>query len=75
MNHFLPEKIVVYRDGVGDGQLSMVSDYEVQQIESCFAKFGADYFPKTTVIVVQKRINTRIFLRVYHFVISVFDNI
>ncbi|XP_025076463.1 piwi-like protein 1 [Pomacea canaliculata] len=63
VNHFLPEKIVVYRDGVGDGQLPMVSDYEVQQIESCFAKFGADYFPKTTVIVVQKRINTRIFLR------------
>ncbi|KAK7507334.1 hypothetical protein BaRGS_00001269, partial [Batillaria attramentaria] len=61
-NHFLPEKIIVFRDGVGDGQLNVVSDYEVRQMESSFSHWP-DYHPRLSVIIVQKRINTRIFLR------------
>eukprot|EP00794_Sanderia_malayensis_P019493 gene19493-21418_t len=61
LNHDLPERIIVYRDGVGDGQLNVVSTYEVQQLSECFALFGPHYQPKMAVIVVQKRINTRIF--------------
>lgn len=56
----LPDRIMVYRDGVGDGQLSAVVDHELGQITSCFSKFPG-YRPKFTVIVVKKRINTRIF--------------
>jgi aubergine-like protein len=63
MNHRRPEKIIVYRDGVGDGQIPVVQDYEVRQIQNSFATFG-DYQPKLTVVIVQKRINTRIFQRV-----------
>lgn len=33
-NLFLPQAIIVYRDGVGDGQLQALLDYEVPQIES-----------------------------------------
>ena len=61
MNGSLPERIVVFRDGVGDGQMHTVSEYEVPQISSCLEGFGADYQPKLAVVVVQKRISTRIF--------------
>lgn len=58
VNNCLPEKIFIFRDGVSDGQLSYVAEHEVTQIRSFF---GADYSPQICVIVVQKRINTRIF--------------
>jgi aubergine-like protein len=61
VNHTLPEKIIVFRDGVGDGQLNTVGSYEVPQLSECFALFGESYQPQMTMIVVQKRINTRIF--------------
>lgn len=57
-NGFLPDKIFIYRDGVSEGQLSVVTDHEVAQLRSSFAN---DYCPSLAVIVVQKRINTRIF--------------
>lgn len=61
INHTLPEKIIVFRDGVGDGQLNTVGSYEVPQLSECFALFGESYQPQMAMIVVQKRINTRIF--------------
>ncbi|KAG8011711.1 Piwi-like protein 2 [Nibea albiflora] len=60
VNHNLPEKIVVYRDGVSDGQLSMVEQYEIPQLIKCFEKFP-EYEPKLVFIVVQKRINTTLY--------------
>ena len=51
----------MYRDGVGDNQLDIVSDYEVRQMSEAFQLFGEDYDPKLSVVVVGKRINTRIF--------------
>ncbi|XP_071808284.1 piwi-like protein 1 [Asterias amurensis] len=61
VNHNMPEKIVIFRDGVGDGQLSTVASYEQEQLSSCFEMFGETYAPSLTIIIVQKRINTRIF--------------
>ncbi|KAM8887213.1 piwi-like protein 2 isoform 2-T2 [Spinachia spinachia] len=57
VNHNLPEKIVVYRDGVSDGQLNMVAQYEIPQLIKCFETFP-NYEPKLVFIVVQKRIST-----------------
>ncbi|XP_068460934.1 piwi-like protein 2 [Clinocottus analis] len=57
VNHSLPEKIVVYRDGVSDSQLKMVEQYEIPQLLKCFETFPS-YEPKLVFIVVQKRINT-----------------
>ncbi|XP_014217276.1 protein argonaute-3 [Copidosoma floridanum] len=60
-NGTYPDKIFIYRDGVGDGQLSTVQKYEVQQyLETC-TSIHANYKPKVSVIIVQKRVNTRIF--------------
>lgn len=60
-NHCLPDKIIVFRDGVGDGQLPIVHNYEVKQLQECFPLLGKEYSPKLCVIVVQKRITQRIF--------------
>ena len=43
MNGDLPERIFVYRDGVGDGQLPAVVEHEVQQILEATKSFGQNY--------------------------------
>lgn len=64
VNHNFPDKIIVFRDGVGDGQLNVVGGHEVEQLKQCFDQFGDHYEPAMTVVVVQKRINARIFMKV-----------
>lgn len=61
LNKMYPSLIVVYRDGVGDGMLSTVVDYEIPQIKETFSNIHADYKPDFTFIVVKKRIHTRLF--------------
>lgn len=58
-----PERIIIYRDGVGDGDLDYVEKYEVKQLLSTFGRIAPNYKPKLSVIIVQKRINTRVFVR------------
>ncbi|XP_068616765.1 piwi-like protein 1 isoform X2 [Brachionichthys hirsutus] len=60
-NGSLPSRIIVYRDGVGDGQLSSVVNYEVAQIQDSLKFMGQSYMPKLSVVVVKKRISTRFF--------------
>ncbi|XP_026321629.1 piwi-like protein Ago3 [Hyposmocoma kahamanoa] len=64
VNGKLPDRVIMYRDGVGDGQLKTVRDYEIPQMQVCFNLLGETYKPSLTYIVVQKRINTRIFAKV-----------
>lgn len=42
-NNCLPSRIIVYRDGVGDGQLLSVVDFEVAQIKDSIRTLGEDY--------------------------------
>ncbi|XP_056274404.1 piwi-like protein 1 [Pseudoliparis swirei] len=60
-NNCLPTRIIVYRDGVGDGQLHSVVNYEVAQIVEAIQSMGQDYVPKLSVVVVKKRISSRFF--------------
>ncbi|XP_077197585.1 piwi-like protein 4 [Paroedura picta] len=60
-NRQLPARIIVYRDGVGDGQLKMVVDYEVPQLLSVLSEYGGVPRPKLSVIVVRKRCLLRFF--------------
>lgn len=53
----------IYRDGVGDGQLKTIRDYEIPQLKLWFKLFGVSHQATLTYIVVQKRINTRIFAK------------
>lgn len=58
VNGFLPDRIIIFRDGVSDGQLTYVSEHEVEQLRTCF---GENYSPRLAVVIVQKRISARIF--------------
>merc|ERR1740131_758149 len=61
----LPERIIMYRDGVGDGQIDYVVEHEIAAIEKVFKTQGLNVDdPKQfrfTYIIVSKRINTRFF--------------
>jgi aubergine len=59
LNGYLPERIIVFRDGVGEGQVNFVVLHEVRQMQECFATFGATYNPKFAFVIVTKRIGTR----------------
>ncbi|XP_019381037.1 PREDICTED: piwi-like protein 4 isoform X1 [Gavialis gangeticus] len=60
-NQELPARIIVYRDGVGDGQLKMVVDYEVPQLFSSLTELSTNYRPKLSVVVVRKKCIARFF--------------
>jgi len=61
-NSELPDRVVVYRDGVGDGQLESVVKIEIPQIEAAFAQVNPSYKPPITFIVVKKKVHTRVFV-------------
>ncbi|XP_053697192.1 protein argonaute-3 [Sabethes cyaneus] len=61
LNCVLPDKVIIFRDGVGDGQLRMCSEYEIPQLQEACKLLAPDYCPQIAFVVVQKRINTRMF--------------
>lgn len=61
-NRQLPARVIVYRDGVGDGQLKMVVEYEVPQLLSILNECSANSRrPKLSMIVVRKKTLCRFF--------------
>ena len=43
VNGDLPERVLIYRDGVGDGQLGAVVVHEVPQLKASFADVAGGY--------------------------------
>jgi aubergine-like protein len=66
INGELPDPVIVYRDGVGDGQLKQVYEHELPQLKAAFASVsqGLDkpYTPKFAMVIVKKRVSTRLFM-------------
>ncbi|MCL4132546.1 UNVERIFIED_CONTAM: hypothetical protein GTU68_019042, partial [Idotea baltica] len=60
-NGFLPQTIIVFRDGVGEGQIGYVKEHEVKAIKDCFKSVYPKVLPKLVFVIVSKRINTRLF--------------
>ncbi|XP_055848829.1 protein aubergine [Episyrphus balteatus] len=62
----LPERILFFRDGVGDGQLQQVVDNEItslkQKLDQIYISAGIERGCRLAFIVVSKRINTRLFV-------------
>jgi eukaryotic translation initiation factor 2C len=54
-----PRSVILFRDGVSEGQFSQVIDNEIPLIGKAFRSVGAKE-PKITVFVVQKRHHTRL---------------
>lgn len=63
VNKTFPTKVIVYRDGVGDGQLRDVYEHELPQLKAAFAELTENYNPGFAMIIVKKRISTRLFHR------------
>ncbi|KAI6203095.1 hypothetical protein M3Y94_00516900 [Aphelenchoides besseyi] len=59
----LPERILVYRDGVSSGQFAEVLREELNGIRAACAMITANYRPPITYIVVQKRHHARLFCK------------
>lgn len=67
-NGFVPQRIIVYRDGVGDGQLDTVLQVEIPQIINAVKFYMRDNHSSEPIsqisyVVVQKRISAKISLR------------
>ncbi|RFU78299.1 hypothetical protein TARUN_3921 [Trichoderma arundinaceum] len=57
-----PENIIIYRDGVSEGQFSQVLDQELPCIrEACRKKYSPQFQPKLTIVVSVKRHQTRFY--------------
>ncbi|EGO01021.1 hypothetical protein SERLA73DRAFT_167206 [Serpula lacrymans var. lacrymans S7.3] len=60
----LPERVLVYRDGVSEGQFPIVRIDELPEIKKAFRKFDTPqkpYKPKLTIVVCGKRHHTRFY--------------
>ena len=60
----LPSRIIIYRDGVSEGQFNLVVDEELPEVIEAFKAFGnakQPYRPKVTVVICGKRHHTRFF--------------
>ena len=56
-----PSRILVFRDGVSEGQFSEVLREEMQGIRTACLMLSPDYRPPITYVVVQKRHHARLF--------------
>lgn len=68
LNGCVPQRIIVYRDGIGDGQLESVLEIEVAQFFNGVKRYMQDAHadeqePTISYVIVQKRINTKMSLR------------
>ncbi|CAK9179641.1 unnamed protein product [Ilex paraguariensis] len=60
LNKTKPKKILIFRDGVSEGQFEMVLNEELLDIKKAICT--EDYHPTITLVTVQKRHPTRLFL-------------
>merc|ERR1712126_484324 len=56
-----PEKIIMYRDGVSEGQFLTVLSSELVAMRAACRELEEEYKPEITYIIVQKRHHTRFF--------------
>uniref|UniRef100_A0A7S3UXA3 Uncharacterized protein n=1 Tax=Heterosigma akashiwo TaxID=2829 RepID=A0A7S3UXA3_HETAK len=60
-NRVKPQRIIFYRDGVGENQYAAVAAKEITAIKRACAKLEPGYNPPITFVIVQKRHHTRLF--------------
>ncbi|KAK6618088.1 Protein argonaute-2 [Polyplax serrata] len=58
---YKPHRIIMYRDGVSEGQFLHVLQHELTAVREACIQLEGDYKPGITFIVVQKRHHTRLF--------------
>ncbi|KAI5153268.1 eukaryotic translation initiation factor 2C [Enteropsectra breve] len=58
-NKAKPERIIVFRDGVGDSMFDAVYEAEIGAFRAACAELGADYHPEINFVLGQKRHSVR----------------
>lgn len=61
VNSYYPDRIFIYRDGVGEGQLAVVYETELKKILEVIRKIDPNI--KLTMIVVNKQVGARFYMR------------
>ncbi|KAF8125615.1 Piwi domain-containing protein [Boletus edulis] len=56
----LPERVILYRDGVSESQFMQVRQYELKQMKKAFEHFDS-YQPKLSIVICGKRHHTRFY--------------
>lgn len=56
---YKPHRLIMYRDGVSEGQFIHVLQHELTAVREACIKLEGDYKPGITFIIVQKRHHTR----------------
>ena len=59
INKTFPKRLFFYRDGVSEGQFSLVLRHEMNKIRTACQSINQAYKPAITFIIVQKRHHTR----------------
>uniref|UniRef100_A0A224X701 Putative translation initiation factor 2c eif-2c n=1 Tax=Panstrongylus lignarius TaxID=156445 RepID=A0A224X701_9HEMI len=62
-NGFYPPKLIVYRDGVGEGQEHYVLQHEVEPLRAKLQEYYQSEPLQMAFIIVTKRVNTRVFMK------------
>eukprot|EP00189_Rhodosorus_marinus_P008451 CAMPEP_0184754634 /NCGR_PEP_ID=MMETSP0315-20130426/44719_1 /TAXON_ID=101924 /ORGANISM="Rhodosorus marinus, Strain UTEX LB 2760" /LENGTH=850 /DNA_ID=CAMNT_0027234059 /DNA_START=67 /DNA_END=2619 /DNA_ORIENTATION=+ len=57
----VPKRIIMYRDGVSEGEFQQVLDYELWEMRRACMSISQNYRPPMTFVTVQKRHNSRFF--------------
>lgn len=60
-NRFMPEVIIIFRDGIADSQIKAAKDAEVQSIKQMIITNFQGYSPKLAYVIVNKKTNTKLF--------------
>ena len=61
LNGAQPERVIIYRDGVGEGQLEQVFNVELKRVKNIITE--VDKRIKLTMIIVNKRIGARFYMK------------
>nr|WOZ50368.1 piwi [Sogatella furcifera] len=58
----LPNRLLIYRDGVGEGQINKVFSREVEDVVTALQQTYGEQAPKMAFVIVTKRLNSRFFM-------------
>ncbi|GLH13518.1 Uncharacterized protein, isoform A [Gryllus bimaculatus] len=56
----LPDRILVYREGISDEQLGLIDEIDIPNFRRSFRDAAVQYQPKLTVVVCQRKVMTRL---------------
>ncbi|OMJ87591.1 hypothetical protein SteCoe_10683 [Stentor coeruleus] len=60
-NRFMPEVIIIFRDGISDSQIKATKDSEVKSIKKMFLTDFQGYSPNLVYVIVNKNTNAKLF--------------